>query len=168
MTAKTFEELFIEELSDIYNAEKQLTKALPKMAKAASNQDLSAGFTTHLEETEGQIERIEKAVKAEGLTLKRKKCAAMEGLIEEGKEAIDELEEGPLRDVALIIAAQKVEHYEISGYGSLIELAKLLGYDKAVKLLGETLEEEKATDEKLTILATGDVNEEAREFRENA
>lgn len=168
MTAKTFEELFIEELSDIYNAEKQLTKALPKMAKAASNQDLSAGFTTHLEETEGQIERIEKAVKAEGLTLKRKKCAAMEGLIEEGKEAIDELEEGPLRDVALIIAAQKVEHYEISGYGSLIELAKLLGYDKAVKLLGETLEEEKATDEKLTILATGDVNEEAREFRDNA
>jgi len=168
MTAKTFEELFIEELSDIYNAEKQLTKALPKMAKAASNQELSDGFTTHLEETEGQIERIEKAVKAEGLTLKRKKCAAMEGLIEEGKEAIEELEEGPLRDVALIIAAQKVEHYEISGYGSLIELVKLLGYDKAVKLLSETLEEEKATDEKLTVLATGDVNEEAREFRENA
>lgn len=168
MTAKTFEELFIEELSDIYNAEKQLTKALPKMAEAASNDMLSEGFLKHLEETQGQIARIEQLVEDEGLTLKNKKCAAMEGLIEEGKQAIDEIEAGPLLDVALIIAAQKVEHYEISGYGSLIELAKLLGYDSAVELLAQTLEEEKSTDEKLTELAVGDINEEAKTFMAQA
>lgn len=168
MPAKSFEELFIMELSDIYNAEKQLTKALPKMAKAASNEELIEGFETHAEETEKQVRRIEKLIKSEGLALKRMKCAAMEGLIEEGKEAIDEIKDGPLLDVALIMAAQKVEHYEIAAYGSLIELAKLLEYDDAVELLSQTLEEEKATDEKLTEIAVGGVNEQAQEFREQA
>jgi ferritin-like metal-binding protein YciE len=168
MQAKSFEELFIKELSDIYSAEVQLTRALPKLAKAASDDELKQAFKDHARETEGQVQRIEKIVKAEGLKLKRVKCAAMEGLIEESQEAMDEIEEGPLLDVSLIMGAQKVEHYEIAAYGSLVELAKLLEYDKAVKLLSDTLDEEKATDEKLTEIAEGGVNEQAQEYREQA
>jgi ferritin-like metal-binding protein YciE len=165
MTVKSFEDLFATELSDVYSAEKQLIKALPKMAKAASNEDLKNIFLDHLKETEQQVRRIEKVVKKEGIALKRKKCEAMEGLIEEGSEAIGAIEEGPLLDVSLIMAAQKVEHYEIAVYGSLVELAKLLDYDAAQDLLSETLEEEKAADEKLTAIATSDVNQEAQDFR---
>ncbi|EJN08364.1 ferritin-like domain-containing protein [Herbaspirillum sp. YR522] len=161
MSVKSLNDLFIHSLSDVYSAEKQLTKALPKMARAATNPDLAAAFTAHLEETHGQIERIDQVVEATGIRLKRIKCAAMEGLVEEGKEQIEEVEKGPVLDAALIGAAQKVEHYEIATYGTLCALAKKLGYPEAVALLRETLEEEKATDEKLTILAEQEVTAEA-------
>ncbi len=155
MAVKNIEELFIHELSDIYSAEKQLTKALPRLARAADAEELSAAFEAHLEETNGQIERIDQVVEVLGIKLKRIKCAAMEGLVEEGKEVIDSIDKGPLRDAALIGGAQKVEHYEIASYGTLCALAKQLGYTDALRLLKETLEEEKATDEKLTMLAEG-------------
>ncbi len=163
MSIKNIEQLFIHELSDIYSAEKQLTKALPKLARAAANEELSAAFTMHLEETQGQIERIDQVVEVLGIKLKRMKCAAMEGLVEESKEIIDSIEQGPLRDAALIGGAQKVEHYEIASYGTLAALAKQLGYRKALPLLLETLEEEKATDQKLTLLAEQGGNQEAAE-----
>lgn len=152
-TAKTMTDLFVHALSDVYSAEKQLTKALPKLARASTNPVLSGAFKTHLEETQGQIERIDQVVEATNLKLKRMKCAAMEGLVEEAQEVIDEMEKGPVLDAALIGAAQKVEHYEIATYGTLAALAKRLGFKDAVKLLVETLEEEKATDEKLTMIA---------------
>lgn len=157
----TLEEAFIHELSDVYSAEKQLTKALPKLARAATNAKLSEAFTMHLEETQGQIERLDQLVEAHGLKLKRIKCLAMEGLVAEGADIIDEIEKGPVRDVMLIVGAQKAEHYEIATYGSLITLADHLGYKEAVKLLKETLAEEKQTDEKLNGLAISDVNREA-------
>jgi ferritin-like metal-binding protein YciE len=162
MTRKTLEDLFIHALSDIYSAEKQLTKALPKMARAASDPQLSQAFTNHLEETQGQIERIDQAVEASGVKLKRMKCAAMEGLVEEGDEVIQEIEKGPVLDAALIGAAQKVEHYEIASYGTLCELASQLGFEQAKKLLAETLAEEKSTDMKLTKLAQQGVNSKAK------
>lgn len=158
MAIKTAEDLFIHELSDIYSAEKQLTKALPRLARAATNPELTAAFETHLEETLGQIERIDKVVELLGIRLKRIKCAAMEGLVEEGKEAIEGIEEGPVRDSALIGGAQKVEHYEIASYGTIAALAKQLGCKDALPLLLETLEEEKATDEKLTLIAQSSGN----------
>ena len=161
MPVKTLEDLFIHELSDIYSAEKQLTKALPRLARAAENPDLQAAFTTHLEETQGQVERIDQIVEQRNLRLKRIKCAAMEGLVEEGKEVIEEIEKGPVRDAALIGGAQKVEHYEIASYGTLCELGKQLGYTDAVSLLKETLAEERATDEKLTLLAKSGANAKA-------
>ncbi|UPG88270.1 ferritin-like domain-containing protein [Luteibacter aegosomaticola] len=153
MAITTIEDLFIHELSDIYSAEKQLTKALPHLARASSSPDLAGAFESHLEETRGQVERIDEIVEILGVRLKRMKCAAMEGLVEEGKEVIDEIEKGPLRDVALIGGGNRVEHYEIAGYGTLIALANQLGYAKAVPLLQATLKEEKAADEKLTLLA---------------
>jgi ferritin-like metal-binding protein YciE len=154
MSISSLEELFIHELSDIYSAEKQLSKALPAMARAATNPNLVDAFKTHLEETRGQIERIDQVVESiEGLRLKRIKCHAMEGLVEEGKELIDSVEKGEVLDAGLIGAAQKVEHYEIATYGTLTALAKKLGYTAAAKLLHETLEEEKSTDEKLTQIA---------------
>jgi ferritin-like metal-binding protein YciE len=153
MTTKTLQDLYIHSLSDIYSAEKQMTKSLPKMARASTNPGLRSAFEAHLEETQGQIGRIDQVVEAGGIKLKRIKCVAMEGLIEEGLEQIDEIEKGPVLDTALIAAAQKVEHYEIAAYGSLIALAKQLGETDAVKLLGDTLKEEKATDEKLSLLA---------------
>jgi ferritin-like metal-binding protein YciE len=159
MTATTLNDLFIHALSDVYSAEKQLTKALPKMARAATNPELAAAFTTHLEETRGQVERIDRVVEVSELKLKRIKCVAMEGLVEEGQEQIDEIEKGPILDAALIAAAQKVEHYEIASYGTLATLAKKLGYNDGMKLLLATLEEEKATDEKLTLLATQELSE---------
>jgi ferritin-like metal-binding protein YciE len=161
MTARTVDDLFVHSLSDIYSAEKQLTKALPRLARAATNEELSAAFMTHLEETQGQIERIDELVEGAGIRLKRVKCVAMEGLVEEGREQIEEIEKGPVLDVALIAAAQKVEHYEIAAYGSLIALAKQLGQNDAVRLLAETLKEEKATDEKLSLLAEQKVAAEA-------
>src|SRR5690606_6025221 len=161
MAVKTIEELFIHELSDIYSAEKQLTKALPRLARAADAAELRSAFELHLEETQGQIERIDQVVEVLGIKLKRIKCAAMEGLVEEGKEVIDSIDAGPLRDAALIGGAQKVEHYEIAAYGTLCALAKQLGYKEALTLLKETLQEEKATDEKLTMLAEGGGNQRA-------
>lgn len=159
MKITTLEEAFVKEISDIYSAEKQITKALPKMAKAASNPELADGFKMHLEETHGQIERLEKFAKKEGITFKRVKCKAMEGLSEEGDEVIEEIEKGAVRDAMLIIGGQKVEHYEIASYGSLIALCSKLGYDPS--LLEENLEEEKATDLKLNELALADINDDA-------
>ncbi|XQA73027.1 ferritin-like domain-containing protein [Xanthomonas sacchari] len=168
MAVKTIDELFIHELSDIYSAEKQLTKALPRLARASTNSALRAAFEAHLEETQGQIERIDQIVEKGNLRLKRIKCAAMEGLVEEGKEVIDSIEAGPVRDAALIGGAQKVEHYEIASYGTLAAMAKQLGMDDALSLLLETLNEEKSTDEKLTLLAEQGGNEEAARKRKAA
>jgi ferritin-like metal-binding protein YciE len=161
MTTRTISDLFIHSLSDIYSAEKQMTKSLPKLARAATHSDLSAAFMTHLEETRGQIERIDQVVESCGIRLKRVKCVAMEGLVEEGQELIDEIERGPVLDAGLIGAAQKVEHYEIAAYGSIIALAKQLGETHAVTLLLQTLKEEKATDEKLSLLAEEEIAAEA-------
>ncbi|OEN08885.1 hypothetical protein BHF40_14845 [Escherichia coli] len=162
MNMKTIEDVFIHLLSDTYSAEKQLTRALAKLARATSNEKLSQAFHTHLEETHGQIERIDQVVESESnLKIKRMKCVAMEGLIEEANEVIESTEKNEVRDAALIAAAQKVEHYEIASYGTLATLAEQLGYRKAAKLLKETLEEEKATDVKLTDLALNNVNKKA-------
>jgi ferritin-like metal-binding protein YciE len=163
MAVKSIEELFVHELSDIYSAEKQLTRALPKLAKAAQAQELRDAFEAHAEETQGQVERIDQIVQAMDLRLKRVKCAAMEGLIDEGRDVIESIDKGPLRDAALIGGAQKVEHYEIASYGTLSALAKELGYSDAIGLLQETLKEEKATDEKLTLLAEQAGNQRAAE-----
>ena len=138
MAIKTLVDLFIHDLSDVYSAEKQITRALPKMARAATDESLKAAFEAHLEETRGQIERLDQIV---------------EGLVEEAQEIIDSVEAGPVRDAGLIGAAQKVEHYEIATYGTLTAMAKRLGFDEAAKLLAETLQEEKATDEKLNVIA---------------
>jgi len=161
MAAKTLQDLFIHELSDIYSAEKQLAKALPKLARAATNPKLSEAFQAHLEETQGQIERIDQVVELCDIKLKRMKCAAMEGLVEEGKEVIEEITKGPVLDAALIAAAQKAEHYEISSYGTLCTFARHLGFKDAEKLLYQTLQEEKSTDEKLTKLAESESNPQA-------
>lgn len=150
MATDTFHGLFIEELKDIYNAENQLTKALPKMAKAAVNERLKDGFTRHLEETKGHVERLEQAFKLLGEPVKGKTCKAMKGLIEEGEEAIQESDAGLVRDAQLIGAAQRVEHYEIAAYGTAVAMAKLMGHDDVAALLDETLQEEGATDKKLT------------------
>lgn len=162
MAVKTLQDLFVHALSDVYSAEKQLTKSLPKMARAATSPALKEIFTSHLEETRGQVERIDQVVEASGLKLKRIKCAAMEGLVEEAQETIEEVEKGPVLDAGLIAAAQKVEHYEIATYGTLCALAKTLKLDTAIiTLLQDTLAEEKGADEKLTALAETQGNEEA-------
>ncbi|MDB5892831.1 MAG: hypothetical protein JWQ88_362 [Rhodoferax sp.] len=166
MKAKTLQDLFVHSLSDIYSAEKQLTKALPLMSRAATDDKLREIFTSHLEETQHQIERIDQVVEAAGLRLKRIKCAAMEGLVEEGKEVIDEISSGPVLDAALVGAAQKVEHYEIASYGTLLALAKQLNQpwlSQVTTLLQETLEEEKQADQKLTAVAEGGINQAAEE-----
>ncbi|HBA3589564.1 TPA: ferritin-like domain-containing protein [Escherichia coli] len=163
MQIKSVEDIFIHLLSDTYSAEKQLTKALSKLSRSAYSDKLTAAFQSHLDETHGQIERIDQVVDSEdGLKLKRIKCAAMEGLIEEANEVIESTDKNEVRDAALIAAAQKVEHYEIASYGTLVTLAEQLGYKKAAKLLKETLEEEKATDVKLTDLAFNNVNRKAQ------
>lgn len=159
---KTLEDVFIHLLSDTYSAEKQLTRGLAKLARAASDEKLSAAFNAHLEETQGQIARIDQIIEQEPkIKIKRMKCVAMEGLIEEANEVIESTEKNEIRDAALIAAAQKVEHYEIASYGTLATLAEQLGYPAAVKLLAQTLEEEKETDLKLTDLAVGNINRSA-------
>jgi ferritin-like metal-binding protein YciE len=161
MKLKSLQDLFVHELKDLYSAENQLVKALPKMAKAATNEELIAGFEEHLEETKNHVARLEEIGEALDIKLSGHKCKAMEGLIEEGSELISEDAEDSVRDAGLIGAAQRVEHYEIAGYGTAIALAKTLGHEEAATALGETLEEEKATDEKLTELAESAVNAEA-------
>jgi len=158
---KTLDDLFIHELRDIYNAEKQLVKALPKMAKAASSERLQAGFQEHLQQTQGHVDRLETIFESLEVKGSGVKCAAMEGLVEEGAEAIDMDAEPPVRDAGLIAAAQKVEHYEIASYGTLATFAELLGHSEAVELLQQTLAEEKETDQKLTQLAESEINQEA-------
>jgi len=152
-------ETFLNQLMDIYDAEKQLVKALPKVAKAADHGELKEAFEMHLEETEGHGERLEQVFEIIGESAKGKKCKAMAGLLEEGQEVINEAE----GDAALICAAQKIEHYELAGYGCLHTWARLLGEDDAADLLEETLEEEKAADEKLTELAENIINVEESE-----
>lgn len=162
MVIKNAKELFIHLLSDTNNAEKQITKALPKLARAADDPQLAEAFKHHLEETQGQLERLEKVAESTpDIRIKRMKCHAMEGLIEEGQELIESTEKGPVRDAGLIGAAQKVEHYEIATYGTLCALAEQLGYTEAKNILAETLEEEKSTDDKLTKLAETLVNKKA-------
>ncbi|HBP96500.1 MAG TPA: hypothetical protein DD679_13105 [Pantoea agglomerans] len=154
MTVKKLNELFNHDLYDVYSAEKQITRALPKMARAASDENLIAAFNQHLEETRAQIERLDELVEVTPeVKIKRMKCHALEGLVEEAQEIIDSVEKGEIRDHGLIGAAQKVEHYEIATYGTLHALALKLGYTKAAQLLEETLNEEKQTDEKLTSVA---------------
>jgi ferritin-like metal-binding protein YciE len=159
MKHKALKELFVDELKDLYSAENQLIKTLPKMAKAATSDDLRAGFEHHWEQTKEHARRIEEICNELGEKPTGKKCAGMEGLIEEGKEMMDEFEDDVL-DAAMISAAQRVEHYEIAAYGTVRTYAELLGHDRAVELLEQTLEEEKETDQKLTELA-GTINVEA-------
>ena len=161
MKVESIEDLFLDELKDLYSAEKQITKALPKMVKAASTQELSAAFNSHLQETKGHVERLEEIFEKLGKRGAGKTCEGMKGLLEEGSEIIQEIEKGPVRDAGLIAAAQKVEHYEIAGYGSVRSFAELLGKQDTVELLEQTLEEEKAADEKLTTISES-VNQEAQ------
>lgn len=152
MAIQTVDDLMIEELRDLYHAEKQLTKAFPKLAKAALNPELKAAFEGHLNETKGQVQRLESVFELLGKTPHAKTCEAMEGLIKEGSKAIEEDMAEELRDCALIAAAQKVEHYEISGYGTVRSWAERLGHDKVVSLLEQTESEEKMADKKLTTI----------------
>lgn len=162
------EKFVVDMLKDIYYAEKQLLKAIPKMQKAATTQQLKDAFATHIEQTKEQVSRLEQAFEMMGKRAAGKKCDAMEGLISESQSIIEETEKGSMtRDVALIIAAQKVEHYEIASYGGLVQLAKTLGMEDMAELLGETLQEEKDTDVLLTSIAENDINLQAEEEEES-
>jgi ferritin-like metal-binding protein YciE len=160
MTVNTIEKLFVDELKDLYSAETQITKALPKLAKASSSQELKTAFESHLKETEGHVERLEQIFEMLEVSPKGKTCAGMKGLLEEGKEMLEETETGAIRDVAMISAAQRVEHYEMAGYGSVRTYAELLGKNEIATLLEKTLEEEKSADSKLTKIAKS-VDQEA-------
>jgi ferritin-like metal-binding protein YciE len=157
----TLAELLEDELKDIYNAEHQLMKALPKMAKKSSSETLKAAFTKHLAETQNQVARLETIGEELGIKLTGKKCHAMEGLVEEGKEVLEEDGQSAVIDTALIGAAQRVEHYEMAAYGTARGMAEALGYGNVVKLLQQTLDEESACDKKLTDLAENEVLEAA-------
>jgi ferritin-like metal-binding protein YciE len=159
--AKTLTDLFHNQLQDAYSAETQLTKALPKMAKAATCEELRDGFEQHLKETKHQVTRLEEVCKQVGCKTSGNTCEAMQGLITEGEEIIGLGLEKDAQDAGLIAAAQKVEHYEISLYGTLCSFAKQLGHPDVARLLHETLEEEKRTDEKLTRIAEGQINQKA-------
>jgi ferritin-like metal-binding protein YciE len=160
MSVETAQELFVEELKDIYSAEKQIVRALPKVAKAVESQELRSGVEEHLEQTKGHVERLDRIFEILEKRAGGKTCKGMQGLIEEGSEHIKEIEKGPVRDAALIGALQRVEHYEIAAYGTMATLAEAMGEDEIKELLGETLQEEKDTDEKLTEVSRG-VNSEA-------
>jgi len=157
----TMQGLFLDEIRDLYDAEKQLTKALPKMAKAASSDELKQAIEDHLQETQNQVERLNQVFEMLDQKATGKKCAAMAGLIKEGEEVIGSTNDSSVRDAGIIAAAQKVEHYEISGYGSARTFAQMLGHDDAVSLLEQTLEEEKNADRKLNDIAESQVNEQA-------
>ncbi len=161
MKIDSLETLLVEELKDIYNAENQLLKALPKMAKKATSDELKSGFEEHLEQTRVHVKRLEEVFEELGKTAKGKTCHAMKGLLEEGAEIMGEEMEPHVMDAALIAAAQKVEHYEIASYGTVRTWAEMLGKDSACDLLQQTLDEEKETDEKLTELAESTINVEA-------
>lgn len=163
MKLKNLEDLLLHELKDLYSAENQLVKALPKMAKAASHQELKAAFEEHLEQTEGHVERLDEIAEMLDKKLTGHTCKAMKGLIEEGSDLISEDAEASVRDAGLIGAAQRVEHYEIAGYGTARCLAEQLGHSEIADLLEQTLEEEKETDENLSELATSTINAEAQE-----
>jgi ferritin-like metal-binding protein YciE len=166
MKLKNLEDLYVDQLKDLYSAEKQLVQALPKMAKAASTPELQQGFQHHLEQTRGHVDRLERIFSRLGASAGRKKCKGMEGLIEEGQEAIALEGDSLVKDAALIAAAQRVEHYEIAGYGTVRTFANHLGFNQDSNLLQQTLDEEGETDKKLTALAEGgnfnsSINEQA-------
>jgi ferritin-like metal-binding protein YciE len=162
MPSEALRELYIDELRDLYSAENQLVKALPKLAKAAESDELREGFEEHLQQTQGHVDRLEKIFTDLGESPKGKKCVGMEGLVKEGSEVMGEDFEGAVMDAALIGAAQRVEHYEIAAYGTAAEFARTLGESEHTSLLEQTLEEEKETDQKLTELAK-DINSQANE-----
>jgi ferritin-like metal-binding protein YciE len=162
MSVENLQELFVHELKDVLDAERQITKALPKMAKGAESEELKAAFEEHLAVTEEQIGRLETIFESLDKAARGKHCPGMEGLIKEGSEMLKEEDPSPTLDAALIATAQKVEHYEIAAYGTLVEWAKILGMDDAVELLQQTLAEEKETDEKLTMVAS-ELNLQAQE-----
>jgi ferritin-like metal-binding protein YciE len=153
--------LYVDELKDLYSAEKQILQALPRMAKKVQNPDLKKAFEEHVEVTRKQVERLDQIFEGLGKSSRGKKCKGMEGLLEEGKEMMEEDMEPEVLDAALLSAAQKVEHYEIAGYGTVRTYAQLLGEDQAAKLLQQTLDEEGETDKKLTQLAEKSINVEA-------
>jgi ferritin-like metal-binding protein YciE len=161
MALKTLQDLFVDELKDVYSAEKQILKALPTMAKAAASPDLRRAFETHRQQTEGQVARLDNIFEQLGESPRGKKCKGMEGLLAEGTEMMEEEGEQAVIDAGLIAAAQRVEHYEMAAYGCLQSYATLLGHAKAATLLEETLQEEEAADQLLSELADGGVNEAA-------
>ncbi|HOE95736.1 MAG TPA: ferritin-like domain-containing protein [Candidatus Sumerlaeota bacterium] len=161
MSIESLRDLFVDEMKDIYHAEKQLVKALPKMARAAATDELRAALEAHLDETKGQVERLEEAFALLELPRRGKKCEAMEGLVSEGEELIEEEAEPIVKDAGLIASAQKVEHYEMASYGTLVSFAKLLKENKVATLLEQTLAEEKNADRKLTAIAEKYINVEA-------
>jgi ferritin-like metal-binding protein YciE len=162
MSVGNLEELLIDELKDLYSAEKQIVRALPKLAKSATSQELSEALLSHLEETKGQVERLEQISELVGKKLTGKTCVGMKGVLEEGSEVLEDTDEGAIRDAALIAASQRVEHYEMAGYGAARDFAKLLGKSDIASLLEETLEEEKNAAQKLTSIASS-VNEQAKQ-----
>ncbi|HEX5226619.1 MAG TPA: ferritin-like domain-containing protein [Bryobacteraceae bacterium] len=161
MKIESMEDLFLEQIEDLYDAEKRLVKALPKMAQASTSQTLRQAFESHLMETEGHVSRLEKVFRMIGKDPKSQTCDAMKGLVSEGEDVISDIDESSLRDAGIIAAANRVEHYEIAAYGSARTFAQTLGLGEAATLLEQTLQEEKKADQKLTQLAESMVNEEA-------
>ena len=160
-TESNLKDIFLDELADVYHADKQLTKALPKMVKAAQSDELREALEEHLKETEGQIERLDEVFAAVDEKVKTKTCKGMQGIVEEADELVKENKGTPGLDAVIISAAQKVEHYEIASYGTLVAWAERMGNDEAARLLGETLDEEKEADHKLTNIAETLANQEA-------
>jgi ferritin-like metal-binding protein YciE len=159
--AGTLHDAFLDEMRDTYDAEKQLTKALPKLAKAATSPDLRAAFETHLEETRGHVDRLEQVFERLDEKVRGKHCEGIAGIIEEGKTIMEEDFDDATRDACLIAAGQRAEHYEMAAYGTLVAWAQGMGHSEAARLLQETLDEEKAADKKLTSLAESGINQEA-------
>jgi ferritin-like metal-binding protein YciE len=153
MSVSSMEELLVDELKDLYSAEKQIVRSLPKLAKAVTSPDLKQALLDHLEETRGQVSRLEQIGELVGKRMTGKSCVGMKGVLEEGSEVLEDTDKGSVRDAALISAAQRVEHYEMAGYGSAREFAKMLGMADVAELLDETLTEEKAADKKLSAIA---------------
>ncbi len=162
MSVENLEELLIDELKNLYSAEKQIVRALPKLAKAATSPELNEALLGHLEETKGQVERLEQIAELVGKKLTGKTCVGMQGVLEEGSQVLEDTDKGVIRDAALIAASQRVEHYEMAGYGAARDFAKLLGMADVASLLEKTLEEEKGADKKLTSIAAG-VNKQAKQ-----
>ena len=164
MAQSSLHDAFIDELRDTYDAEKQLTKALPRMAKAASSANLRSAIEAHLQETRGQVDRLSRVFESIGEKARGKHCDGMAGIIEEGKAALEEDADDATMDALLIASAQRAEHYEMAAYGTLVAWAQAMGHDQAAQLLQETLDEEKAADEKLTALAEGGINRQAAQL----
>jgi ferritin-like metal-binding protein YciE len=162
MSVETMQELLVDELKDLYSAEKQIIRSLPKLVKAATSPELKDALTSHLEETKGQVARLEKIGEIVGKKMTGKTCVGMKGVLEEGSEVLEDTEKSTVRDAALISACQRVEHYEMAGYGSAREFAKLLGQRDVAELLDETLAEEKAADKKLSEISK-QVNSKAKQ-----